>query len=108
MKKTISIMAVLVAFVVGVSVYAVEKSSDTSKDTKDKKASVTKDTDKEEVAEQAEAPKTIEACEKMIAEKTAELKKADKGKKGEIQKEIDQLKEVLKNLKEFKKSNKEE
>ena len=43
----------------------------------------------------------------MIADKTAELKKAEEGKKGEIQKEIDQLKEVLKNLKEFKKSNKE-
>ena len=106
MKKTISIMAVLVAFVAGVSVYAVEKKSGTTKDAKDK-SYVTKDMDKEEAAEQAKSPKTIEECEKMIADKTAELKKADKGKKGEIQKEIDQLKEVLKNLKEFKKSNKE-
>ena len=108
-------MAVLVAFVLAGTVYAGEKCCGAGKEAKDKESCAVKKAgkdacckDKEEANEQAEAPKTIKGCEKMIADKTAELEKAEEGKKGEIQKEIDQLKEVLKDMKEFKKSNKEE
>ena len=113
MKKTISMVVVLMAFGLWGTVYAGNESVKTSD--KAGTSKVSKDTEKpsnledeEEAAEQAKAPKTIKECEKMIAEKTAEMEKAEEGKKGGIQKEIDQLKEVLKNMREFKKSNKKD
>lgn len=57
----------------------------------------------------SQKPGSVKECKELIAQKEAELEnEADEAKKELIQKEINELKEMLKNMEMFDKSNKEE
>ena len=97
MKKILAIASVVAGLAVGAC--AVE-SSDTEKATSnDKKDENTSRVEKKD-------PKTVEQCEKLIAQKKEELAKADQSKKTDLLREIRELEQNLFNLKEWDRSNK--
>ncbi len=93
-------LGLAIAFIVSMSgsVFAVEKAKEEAGDKKPDYVAPAQETNQK--------PASMEECKKMIKEKEALLAvEKDAAKKMLLEKDIANLKEVLKNMKEFEKSN---